>query len=206
MFRARVVWSPIEIQYLQDNLEKLPKDQLCIALAKTRGALDKKIRELKGEVVVSNRSVAFQSKIGQREDLGIFVRSGWEANMMRLFKSGLIPLKSPEYEPETFSFTDHVPPKGAALSYTPDFRVTKGKKKFWVEIKGNWLRGQDKTKLRRFKKFYPDEFKKLIAVVSSKNTKTAKFFLEDLGLPEDQVLEYNTFKKQYSGKVPNWEF
>jgi hypothetical protein len=204
MFRAKVVWSPIEIEYLQTNFKILPKDQLCIALAKTRGALDKKIRELNGEVV-SNKNIAFQSKIGQREDLGIFVRSGWEANMMRLFKSGLIAFKSPEYEPETFSFTDFVPPKGAALSYTPDFRVTKGKKKMWVEVKGNWLRGQDKTKLRRFKKFYPDEFKKLIVVVSSKATKTAKFFIEELDLSEDQVLEYNTFKKLYSGKVPHWE-
>lgn len=205
MFRPRVIWSPIETQYLQDNIDKLSKDQLCIALSKSRGALEKKLKELKGEIVVSNRNVAFQSKIGQREDLGIFVRSGWEANMMRLFKSGLIELKAPEYEPKTFSFTKHVPPKGAALSYTPDFRVQKGKKSFWIEIKGNWLRGQDKTKLRRFKKFYPNEFKKLIAVVSSLNTKTAKFFLEDLGLPKEQVLEYNAFKKQYSKEVPNWE-
>jgi hypothetical protein len=203
MFRARVVWSPIEVQYLKDNLSAA-KDQLCIALAKTRGALDKKIKELNGEIV-SNKSVVFQSKIGQREDLGIFVRSGWEANVMRLFKTGLLGYKTPEYEPETFSFTDYVPPKGAALSYTPDFRVQKGKKSFWVEVKGNWLRGQDKTKLRRFKKYYPNEFKKLIAIVSSKNTKTAKFFIE-LGVPESQVFEYNTFKKLYSAKIPNWEF
>lgn len=205
MFRARVVWSPIEVQFLQNNLEVLPKDQLCIALAKTRGAIDKKIKELKGETVVSNKSIAFQSKIGLRNDLGIFVRSGWEANVMRLLNAELLGFTTPEYEPQTFSFTDHVPPKGAALSYTPDFKVQKGKKSFWIEVKGNWLRGQDKTKLRRFKKFYPDEFKKLVAIVSSKNTKTAKFFME-LGVPESQILEYNTFKKLYSAKIPHWEF
>jgi predicted nuclease of restriction endonuclease-like RecB superfamily len=204
MFRARVVWSPVELEYLKANLEKVAKDQLCIALSKTRSALEKKIKELKG-IVVPDRGVAFQSKIGLRKDLDTFVRSGWEANVMRLFKSGLIDYKSPEYEPQTFSFTDHVPPKGAALSYTPDFRVKKGKKQFWVEVKGNWLRGTDKTKLRRFKKFFPEEFKKLIVIVSSKNTKTAKFFMEDLEIPEDQVLEYNKLKSQFSKLVKNWE-
>lgn len=204
MFRAKVVWSPVELTYLKAHLTDQPKDQLCIALSKTRNALDKKIRELNGEVV-TNTNVNFQSKVGRREDLDLFVRSGWEANMMRLFKSGKIGLTSPEYEPQTFSFADKVPPKGAALSYTPDFLVTKGKKKFWVEVKGNWLRGQDKTKLRRFKKFFPEDFKNLIVVVSSKNTKTAKFFLEDLEIKPTQVLEYNALKKNYSKQIPNWE-
>jgi hypothetical protein len=205
MFRAKVIWSPIEIEYLKKNRDELPKDQLCIALSKSRNALDKKLKEIDGKTPVSNKSISFQSKIGRREDLDIFVRSGWEANCMRLFKSGLTDWNSPEYEPQTFSFTDHVPPKGAALSYTPDFRVKRGKKSFWVEVKGNWLRGADKTKLKRFKKFYPEEFKKLVAIVSSKNTKTAKYFLDELGLPEDQVLEYNEFKKLYSKKIPEWE-
>lgn len=204
MFRAPVKWSPVEIDYLKANRE-LPKDQLCIALSKSRNALDKKLRELDGKVTVSNKSVAFQSKVGLREDLGIFVRSSWEANMLRLFKSGRIKLKDAKYEPQIFSFTQYVPPKGQALSYMPDFQVTKGKKQFWVEVKGNWLRGADRTKLRRFKKYYPDEFKKLIAVVSSKNTKTAKFF-QELGVPDNQILEYNQLKKQHSKEVPNWEF
>lgn len=205
MFRARIVWSPCELEYLKANRDKVSKDQLCIALAKSRGALEKKLKELDGKITVSNKSVAFQSKVGLREDLGIFVRSAWEANMMRLFKSNLIECKTPEYEPHMFSFTDHVPPKGQALSYTPDFRVQKGKQKFWVEVKGNWLRGADKTKLRRFKKFYPDDFKKLIAVVSSKNSKTAVFFSE-LGVPDKQILEYNQLKKLYASKIDKWEF
>lgn len=204
MFRAKIKWSPVETAYLEKNIS-MAKDQLCIALGKSRGALDKKIRELKGEIEVSNKSVAFQSKIGMREDLGIFVRSGWEANCMRLFKSGLIDLKDAEYEPQIFSFTDKVKPSGAALSYTPDFRVTKGKKKMWVEVKGNWLRGADKTKLRRFKKYFPEEFKKLIVIVSSKNTKTAEFFSKTLGIADDQILEYNVFKKLYSKKITDWE-
>lgn len=205
MWRAKVVWSPVEMDFLKANLDKLNQDQLCIALAKSRNALKNKIKELNGGPSTSNNKIAFQSKVGQREDLGLFVRSGWEANCMRLFNSGLSGYKDAKYEPETFSFTSFVPPKGAALSYTPDFQVQKGKKTFWVEVKGNWLRGTDKTKLRRFKKYYPDEFKRLIAIVSSKNTKTAKFFLEDLGIPDKQVLEYNQLKKEYAKKIPHWE-
>ena len=204
MFRQKVKWSPVEIDYLKAHrTEKL--DQLCIALGKSRGALKKKLDELDGKVTVSNKSVAFQSRVGLREDLGIFLRSSWEANLMRLFLSGKIALKNPEYEPTMFSFTDHVPPKGMALSYTPDFRVSWGKKKMLVECKGNWLRGADKTKLRRFKKYYPDEFKKLIAVVSSMNTKTAKFF-QELGVPDTQILEYNQLKKTWSKLIAGWEF
>lgn len=205
MFRAKVTWSPVELDYLKLHMADMPRDQLCIALGKTRSALDKKIKELKGGVADTSKSVAFQSKVGLREDLGVFVRSGWEANVLRVFNHKDAGFKNPEYEPHMFSFADKVPPKGQALSYTPDFRVTKGKKQYWVEVKGNWLRGHDKTKLRRFKKFFPEEFKKLMAVVSSKNSKTAKFFMEDLGVPEDQILEYNQLKKLYSKSIPNWE-
>lgn len=205
MLRSKVVWSPVEIKYLEENLEKLSKDQLCIALSKSRNALIKKIKELNGEIVVSNKSISFQSKIGKREDLGIFVRSGWEANCMRVFKSGKYEYKNPEYEPKTYSFTDYVPPKGAALSYTPDFQVTKGKKKYLVEVKGNWLRGTDKTKLKRFKKFYPEDFEKLLIVVSSKNTKTAKWFMKELGVPEENIIEYSQLKKDFAKEIPEWE-
>lgn len=205
MLRAKIVWSPVEIKYLEDNLEKQSKDQLCIALSKSRGALQKKIKELNGEITVNNKSVQFQSKIGKREDLGIFVRSGWEANCMRVFKSGKFKYSNPVYEPITYSFTDWVPPKGAALSYTPDFEVTKGKKKYLVEVKGNWLRGSDKTKLKRFKKYYPEDFKRLLVVVSSLNTKTAKWFIDELGVDKEQVIEYNQLKKDFSKEIAEWE-
>lgn len=205
MFRAKVTWSPVELEYLKLHQKDMVRDQLCIALGKTRSALDKKIKEINGGVVDSKKSVAFQSKVGLREDLGVFVRSGWEANVLRVFNMKESGYKDPEYEPQLFSFTDKVPPKGMALSYTPDFRVSKGNKKYWVEVKGNWLRGHDKTKLRRFKKYFPEEFKKLIAIVSTKSSKTARFFIDDLGVPEDQVIEYNQLKKQYSKLIPKWE-
>jgi hypothetical protein len=209
MRRAKVVWSPVEETYLKEHMDTEPRDQLCIALAKSRSALQKKISELKkiekGEPI-PKKKVGHQSRVGKREDLGFFVRSGWEANMMRYFKSRHSPWGRAKYEPKLFSFTEWEKPKGRALSYSPDFQVTdkKTNKKHWVEVKGNWLRSFDKTKLRRFKKHYPEEFKKLIAVVSSKNTKTAQFFKE-LGVPDSRIVEYNELKKKYSAKIPHWE-
>lgn len=206
--RRRVIWSPVEETYLKKH-KKDPKDQLCIALAKSRSAIDKKMKELgltgsgKAKPVLPKGR---QSYAGKRKDLGIFVRSGWEANMMRVFTDGCLGFDKPEYEPETFSFVQWEKPKGQALSYTPDFRVTHKKSggKFWIEVKGNWLRSHDKTKLRRFKKHYPADFAKLVAVVSTKRTKTALFF-KSLGVPDGQIIEYNELKKTLSGKIPNWE-
>jgi len=208
MRRARVIWSPVETEYLKKH-KKDPKDQLCIALSKTRSAIDKKLRELNPNSkskAVNSTPIGRQSRVGRRADLGIFVRSGWEANMMRLFQSNQIEFTYVSYEPEVFSFTEWEKPKGMALSYTPDFLVKhKGSgDEYWVEVKGNWLRSHDKTKMRRFKKHYPAEFAKLIAVVSSMNTKTALFFKE-IGIPDGQILEYNQFKKEYKDKVPYWE-
>jgi hypothetical protein len=203
MFRAPVKWSPVEIDYLKIN-KKGPIDQLCIALNKSRSAITNKIKELDGKVPVKKKGPSFQSKVGFREDLNHFVRSGWEANMFRLFKSGLTKYINPEYEPKTFSFTEFVPPRGGALSYMPDFKVEVNNKEFYVEVKGNWLRSNDKTKLKRFKKYYPEEFKNLIAVVSTANTKTAEFF-KSLGVPSEQILEYNKLKKEFSSKIKEWE-
>jgi hypothetical protein len=203
----KVIWSPVETDYLKANKSK-PRDQLCIALAKTRAAVTRKLKELdsieKGEE--PKQKIGRQSRVGKREDLGIFVRSGWEANMMRYFKSRHSPFGRAKYEPKLFSFTDWEKPKGRALSYSPDFQVTdkKTNKKYWIEVKGNWLRSWDKTKLRRFKKHYPEEFKKLIAVVGSKKTKTAQFFKE-LGVPDDRIIEYNDLNKKFKAKIPNWE-
>lgn len=212
MKRSKVVWSPVEEAYLRENLNKMSREQLCIALAKSRSALDKKIREINNvysDAVSNNNALPAmgrQSRVGRRSDLDTFVRSSWEANMLRYFKSKYSPYEKVKYEPTLFSFTDYVPPKGQALSYLPDFQVTdkKTKKKYWVEVKGNWLRPHDKTKLRRFKKFYPKEFERLLVVVSSKNTKTAKFFLE-LGLPEENLIEYTSLNRQYKDVIPNWE-
>lgn len=202
----KVVWSPVEIDYLKANMKKLSKDQLCIALSKSRNALDKQIRAISGTSTAKDlaSAPAFQSKVGKRKDLGFYARSGWEANVARWIKAGHSSYTSFKYEPTTFSFTGNVPPKGSALSYTPDFQVQTGTKKQWLEVKGNFLRGSDKTKLRRFKKFYPEEFKDLVAVVSTRTCKTADFF-RSLGVPDSNIIEYNKLNKLYKKVIPNWE-
>ena len=202
-FRSAVKWSPVEIGYLQSHM-KDPKDQLCIALGKTRSALDKKLKELKGLSSPNEIPVSFQSRVGKREDIGIFVRSGWEANFYRICRIAGSGFSNPEYEPKLFDFAGKVPSKGQALSYTPDFRVTWNNRTHYLEVKGGWLRPHDKTKLKRFKKFYPEEFATLIALVPSENSPTTTFFRE-LGISESHFVFYNNLKKQYAKTIPNWE-
>ncbi len=52
-----------------------------------------------------------------------------------------------------------------------------------MEIKG-WMDATSKTKLKRFKKYYPDEYAKL-TIVESK--------------------AYREIEKQYKYVIPNWE-
>lgn len=79
----------------------------------------------------------------------------------------------------------------------PDFKQDD----LWIEIKG-MLDGNSATAIRRFKKFYPEEFKKLRAVVGRPNTKADKFF-KKLEVP---ILYYmNELDKEYKEKIAGWE-
>ncbi len=97
-----------------------------------------------------------RAKSGRRPDIGdIFFRSSWEANYAR-YLNLLIKLKVVErweFEPETFWFLDI---KRGVRSYLPDFRVWyRGDKlPIYVEIKG-YFDPKSKTKIKRFKKYYP---------------------------------------------------
>lgn len=95
-----------------------------------------------------------RAKQGKREDIGIFVRSSWEANYARylnwLQANGEIDEWS--YEPETFWFHSI---KRGVRSYKPDFRITEKGRVYFVEVKG-WMDAKSATKLKRMKKYYPD--------------------------------------------------
>lgn len=85
-----------------------------------------------------------------------FYRSSWEANYARylefLKKQGEI--KDWDHEPKTFWF-DQI--RRGAVSYLPDFKVTRNDgSHYWVEVKG-WMDDRSKTKIKRFKKYYPEE-------------------------------------------------
>ena len=55
-FRGKVIWSPVEIEYLKKNREKQTINQLSLALAKSRNAIKRKTDELDGKVVPQKRS------------------------------------------------------------------------------------------------------------------------------------------------------
>lgn len=188
-FRGKVKWSPVEIDFLKKNRKKLSVNQLSLALAKSRNAINRKCDELDGKVVAQKRSK--RSVIGRRADLNQFFRSNWEANAARWFNNEGIAW---EYEPEVFFFKGI---KRGTVSYCPDFRLGDE----WVEVKG-LLDTKGRTAIRRFKKFYPEEFKKLKAIVGRPGTAADKFFKAE-GVP---ILAYiNELDKKYRKIIANWE-
>lgn len=188
-FRGTVKWSPVEIEYLKKNRNKTSINQLTIALAKSRNAINRKCDELDGKKITKKKSK--KSVIGRREDLNQFFRSTWEANVARWFNhEGMIWT----YEPEIFIFKGI---KRGTISYSPDFKVDDG----WVEVKGQ-LTTKGRTAVKRFKKFYPDKFKKLKAIVGRPNTEADKFFKKE-GVP---ILAYiNELNKEFGKILAHWE-
>lgn len=85
-----------------------------------------------------------------------YFRSGWEKKyafyLQFLTEKSLI--EKWEHEPMTFWFEKI---KRGVRSYKPDFKVyRKDNSHYWVEVKG-YMDSRSLTKLKRFKKYYPDE-------------------------------------------------
>lgn len=140
-----------------------------------------------------NRGNAYKhTKTGFRIDIQLNVRSNWEANFVRVLNGYDIKF---EFEPTVFSF----PIKRGTKGYTPDFFINKTGE--WVEIKG-YLDTKSKVKLKRFKRYYPKEFEKLICIIS-KYSKDAREFMEELEVPV--VIYYEDIRTEYSSLVLNWE-
>lgn len=93
----------------------------------------------------------------------MYFRSKWEANYA-LYLDFLTDHKEIykwEFEPDTFMFEAI---KLGTRSYTPDFKVYNAKNIFeYHEVKG-YMDSKSKTKLKRFKKYYPEH--KLILIDS----------------------------------------
>ena len=170
-------------------------------MAKT---IDQQQREIKHEIALKqNRS--FKGKIvgGKRKDLeSDYFRSKWEANYARYLNQMEINW---EYESKTFWFEDI---RSGTTSYTPDFYLPDSGR--WFEVKGQWD-SKSKTKLRRFKKYHPDEFAKLWIVTSDiwGNSRTAKsvrrFLLCELNLKPAQITSYPELARTYKSIISNWE-
>jgi len=139
------------------------------------------------------------SRQGFREHLGVFVRSSWENNVLLwLMHMGY----EWEYEPRIFYFEDI---KRGTRGYTPDIYVAKSKDDKpvdrWIEIKG-YIRPQDKTKVRRFQKYYPEDFAKLTAITKNKSNDATEFFNE-MGVPI--FAYYDDLVKRFKNKLMHWE-
>jgi hypothetical protein len=85
-----------------------------------------------------------------------FFRSRWEVNYAKYLEFLKVQGKISDWlhEPETFWFNDIL---RGARSYLPDFKIINlDGTHSWVEVKG-WMDDRSKTKLKRFKKYYPEE-------------------------------------------------
>lgn len=108
-----------------------------------------------------------------------YFRSIWEANYARylqwMVNQGVI--KDWEHEPQTFWFHNI---KRGCLSYLPDFKVLNHDgSHIWVEVKG-WMDPKSKTKIKRFKKYFPEE---QLVIIESKwfkdNNKKLSILIKD---------------------------
>ncbi|MBA7575623.1 hypothetical protein ES708_17454 [subsurface metagenome] len=141
------------------------------------------------------------AKGGYREDLGIYVRSRMEANILRYYK--FIKVKY-IYEPQEFEFREI---KRGSRFYKPDIYLPERDK--FIEIKG-WFTASDKTKLRRLKKYYPEEFIKLRFIIPDKyarskaNGEMIKFLCDNLGIDFNEIISYKEIVEQCK-LIPGWE-
>lgn len=100
---------------------------------------------------------------GYRKDIGMYIRSTWEYNLVKILKKLNIPF---EYEPKAFPLYE----RGILVdTYTPDFRF----KNRWYETKGVFKSAKDWTdvhpkfqgnitKINMFKEQYPEEKLRII--------------------------------------------
>lgn len=149
--------------------------------------------EIEENKSVKKKGNAYQyTKTGYRKDIEINVRSSWEANFIRILKIYKIDF---EFEPTVFPF----PVKKGTKGYTPDFFFTRNSE--WVEIKG-YLDDKSKIKLKRFKRYFPDEFAKLTCVIS-KYSNDCKNFMAELEVPN--IIFYEDIRDSYSEFIITWE-
>ena len=114
-------------------------------------------------------------------DKKCYYRSLWEARYAAYlqFMKEHNSIKDWEYEPQTFWFEEI---KRGVRSYLPDFKVIDfDDSHHWIEVKG-WMSPKCKTKIKRFKKYYPKE--KLILVEKNwfiKNSKKLNWLWKEWG-------------------------
>lgn len=177
----------------------IPVEQFMIERSNRK--TPKRLKQLDAMVIQKSAAVpkytgkgnAFQrTRTGFRADIDVVCRSGWEANVLRVLKAYNIPF---EFEPNVFYF----PIKRGTRAYTPDILLTDTGE--WIEVKG-YFDDASRIKLKRFKKYYPEEFA-LLTMIIGKSSKRARQICLELGVPT--VLYYEDISKQFKDQISNWE-
>jgi len=137
-----------------------------------------------------------RTKSGKREDLNnVFFRSKAEANYARFLKFSKVEFK---YESKMFIFEGI---RRGNVSYTPDFYIEKEDK--YIEFKG-WLDPGSVTKLKRFKKYFPQEFGKMAFVKQGLSKKDINILIE-IGFNYNQIHDYKDIEK-IARLILHWEY
>ena len=118
-------------------------------------------------------------------------RSLWERNFARCLE---VQGFDWTYEKNVFTFNGVI---RRPFQYIPDFYDLTNDI-LW-EVKG-FLRSQDRSRIKRFRKYYPEDFKKL-KVLCSKGNKTTRGFFEGIGVPCEFIEDW---KEEWEEKV-QWE-
>lgn len=237
LYKSKIIKIPVtrDILYKRYWEDKISVNQLAREYKVSKGLIDKwfknmsiPTRSISEAVVISGDNMTDGQKKkqikkllnsqksgvnygGKRADIGIYCRSRWEANLGRYYNYAGIKWL---YEPKIFYFNDSLlmgkkKIKKGTLSYTPDFYLPE--LDTWVEVKG-YLRDKDKTRLRRFKKYYPVQFAKLWFVIRDKysrsvaNGKIISFLVDELGIDFNTIrIESYKEMEKYKKLIPNWE-
>lgn len=154
-----------------------------------RKARSERSREIMKKLM-SGKNAFSRTKSGIREDLGIYMRSNWEANYARILN---LENKKWEYEKNVFLLNTE---KDGRKDYTIDFTTEDG----FVEVKG-WLDQKSKKTLKMFKESCPSDFDKTTLVIDKKDDKT-HIWLKRLGIRN--FIFYKDLRNKYKEKII-WE-
>ena len=140
--------------------------------------------------LMKNGNAFSRTKAGIRKDLGIYMRSNWEANYARILN---LENKKWDYEKNIFNLKTE---KEGIKDYIIDFTIEDG----FVEVKG-WLDPKSKKTLKMFKECCIEEFNKTTLIINKRDDKTHKW-LKRLGVTK--FIFYVDLRNKYKDKII-WE-
>lgn len=164
----------------EDTKKKMSASQMSLWNSYSPEEYEHRVNSLRsaiknGKAHESTQFTFSRGRGGFRTDLGIYVRSSWEANIARVFNYlGILW----NYEYRRFKFSDV---GDGVLSYCPDFYLAGND--IWVEVKG-WMDEKSIIRLSKMREYYPEEYSKLYLI-------------------DEQ--EYLNIKKEYANKIAEWE-